>query len=289
MISFNEETHKYTLNGRELISVTQLMKKHGLSPNYIGVSEEVLRAKAERGTLIHKEIEDFNKNGVIGFTEEVQQFVDYIQENKIRVQASELIVYNDIVAGTLDLILADKNRTIIADIKTTSTLHKEAVSWQLSIYAYLLGTKIDGGQAFHFDNEGNLKVVDIPLKPTKEVEKLMFAEEKGELYQLPLVKLDDEQLEIVQQAQEIIIQADRMKKEAEARMEVIKDAIINAMIETGTKTFENDIMKITLVEGYEKVSIDTTRFKKENPKLAEKYNKTTQVKASLKITLKEGK
>ena len=57
MILFDEKTHTYTDDGKHLISVTQLMKKHGLAPDYSGVSESVLGAKAQRGTLIHKEIE----------------------------------------------------------------------------------------------------------------------------------------------------------------------------------------------------------------------------------------
>ena len=51
---FDKNKHEYTLDGRPLISVTQLMKKHGLSPDYSAVDPEVLFAAAERGTLIHR-------------------------------------------------------------------------------------------------------------------------------------------------------------------------------------------------------------------------------------------
>ena len=83
MIRFDEENHRYTLDGKTLISVTQLMKKHGLAPDYSAVSESVLAAKAERGTLIHKEIEDFNKGGEIGFTQECANYYDYVTSNGI--------------------------------------------------------------------------------------------------------------------------------------------------------------------------------------------------------------
>ena len=46
MLVFDEEKHEYTLNGKKLISVTQLMQKHGLAPSYAGVSTEILNAKA---------------------------------------------------------------------------------------------------------------------------------------------------------------------------------------------------------------------------------------------------
>lgn len=53
MLEFNENNHTYTFNGKELISTTQLMRKHNLSPNYDMVNPEVLQSKAKKGTLIH--------------------------------------------------------------------------------------------------------------------------------------------------------------------------------------------------------------------------------------------
>ena len=57
MISFDSETHTYTNEeGKKLISVTTLLKQEGISPNYDCVNEDVLKAAADRGTYIHKEI-----------------------------------------------------------------------------------------------------------------------------------------------------------------------------------------------------------------------------------------
>ena len=51
---FKEDTHQYFLIDantgeqiKELISVTTLMKKHGLSPNYDDVPSAILEAKAK--------------------------------------------------------------------------------------------------------------------------------------------------------------------------------------------------------------------------------------------------
>ena len=170
MLEFNEEKHEYTLDGKKLISVTQLMQKHNLAPSYAGVSTDVLNAKAERGSLIHKEIEDYIKNKEIGFTPEMALFKEHVEQNKIDVLESEYRVNNDIVAGTIDLVFIVNDVLYIADIKTTYQLHQEAVSWQLSIYGYLYWynhdlqnkelAKLDYeqtyGQAFHFNKEGEL-------------------------------------------------------------------------------------------------------------------------------------
>ena len=185
-LTFIEDTHEYFLGDKKLISVTQLMQKHGLAPNYGDVPSEVLRAKAERGSLVHKEIEEYIKEGNIGFTNEL---IEFINADKGEVLKSEFKVNNDIVAGTVDLLLYKNNEYIIADLKTTSELHIDAVSWQLTIYAYLLGQinpmiKVTKGQAFHFNKDGKLNIVDIVLKPFEEIERLMECERNNEKFEL---------------------------------------------------------------------------------------------------------
>ena len=283
---FDPQTHTYTLGGKDLISVTQLLAKHGLSPNYDGVDEETLKASAERGKLIHKEIENYIKKGEIGFTEEVAQFVSYVRENNIDIRGSEVTFHNDIVAGTCDLIInSQKGYLIVADIKTTSTLHKESVAWQLSLYAYLSGNKtMNHGQAFHFSKDG-LKVVDIELKPMEEVEKLLECERKGELYKQELV-IEGFELAKFYEAEQIIIKAKEEQKRAEETQKEVYEAILKAMEEQGVKTYETDTMKITYVAPTKRVTLDTARLRKENLLVAKAYEKETETKASLRVTLK---
>lgn len=290
MLKFDEEKHEYTLDGKKLISVTQLMQKHGLAPSYAGVSTEVLQAKAERGSLIHKEIEDFNKAGEMGFTQEVAQFKEYIEKNNVKVKASELQLHNDIVAGTCDLILNyGKGCYVIADIKTTYQLHEEAVSWQLSIYAYLTGDeKITTGQAFHFDNNGILNVVYIPLKPMSEIERLMECERNGTIFTQNEIEFANTDLTEFVSLEKLIKTLDAQVKEAKAKQENLKEALLKEMEERNLKTFEKNGVKITYVAPSVRSTIDSAKLKKDLPEIAEKYTKETQVKASLRITLQEG-
>lgn len=291
MIRFDEREHKYYDEEKELISVTQLLRKHGLAPDYSGVSQEVLNRKAERGTLIHEEIETYNKTGAIGFTKECLTFAHYIYKNKVHVVESEKIVYNDIVAGKFDLLLEDNGKYIIADIKTTYSLHKESVAWQLSLYAYLFDEMIlaEKGQAFHFDKDGTLNVVGIPLKPIEEVEKLLEAERKGEIYKQPVISISEYEIELIKTTSAIIERAKAEQKEAELNLNKIKESILSAMEENGVKSLENEYFKITYVDPVEKTLIDGTRLKNERPEIAEQYSKTSLQKASVRITLKEQK
>ncbi len=290
MIEFREDTHEYFLDGKKLISVTQLMRKHGLSPDYSTVPAEVLKAKAERGTMIHKEIEEYIDNGEIGFTSELEAFINHIKKNDVKPIASEFIVYNDLVAGTVDLLTEEAGERVIADIKTTSTLHKEAVSWQLSIYAYLYemrtGEKITKGKAYHFNTEGVLKVVEIPLKPVTEVFNLLATEKRGEIYKYELYAGSVDLTELWE-VENIIKQIEEEKKAAEARAADLRAALMAAMEQNGVTSFENEALKITYVAPTTRTAIDSARLKKDLPEIAEKYTKTSNVKASLRITIKE--
>lgn len=287
MIEFNEATHEYFNDGKKLISVTQLMRKHGLAPDYSMVNQAVLTAKAERGTLIHKEIEEFIKKSEVGFTSELNAFIECIWKSNIKIIQSETIAFNDIVAGTADLILEDANGDrIIADIKTTATLHKESVSWQLSIYAKLLEqygcTK---GQAFHFQPDGSLKVVDIPLKPIAEVERLLDCERNGVLYEQKL-KVSDTALSELYSLELYIAQCEMQMKQAVEKAQELRAMLLEEMEKGAIKTFENDHIRLTYIAPQTRSTIDSARLKKDLPEIAEKYQKQTSVKASLKITLK---
>lgn len=282
---FDPQTHTYTLDGKPLISVTQLMEKHGLSPNYNGVDEETLKASAERGTLIHKEIEDYIKKGEIGFTKECAEFVSYAREHNLEIVACEVVYHNDIVAGTCDLVIKEDGEYVFCDHKTTKTLHKDSVAWQDTLYACLSGLPHkDYGYAFHYTDEG-LKVVKVALKPKEEVEKLLECERKGEIYHQELI-VEGFELAKLYEAEQIIIKAKEEQKRAEETQKEVYNAILKAMEEQGVKTYETDTMKITYVAPTTRVTLDTARLKKENPLMVKAYERETETKASLRITLK---
>ena len=147
-IKFDKENHTYKLlkdSGEQidLISATTLLKKHGLSPDYTKVKGEVLKLKADRGTVIHEELEKYINHKEIGFTGELDAFIETCFANDILPSKSEFMVWNDEIAGTVDVAGLIGDKTFIGDFKTTANLHIEAVSWQLSLYAYLMKEKFD--------------------------------------------------------------------------------------------------------------------------------------------------
>lgn len=292
-VTFIESTHKYFLDDgetlKELISVTTLMGKHGLAPSYEGVDPEVLQAKAKRGTLVHKEIEDYCVNGDIGFTPEFSNFVDYVDTHNLKVLSNELLVNNDMVAGTIDLVL--ENNTI-ADIKTTAVLHLDSVSWQLSIYAYLYNLthdyKLVNGKVFHFNSLGELDVRDIPLKPQWMVEKLLKCEANGELFTYDL-DYNKNKLERIYAIENYIKEVNLAQKKAELEVDMLKAELLVAMQNQNCEMFQTDNIKITRVDAYEKTVLDYDKLKREITNLYDIYGKVVTVDPTVKITIKNNK
>lgn len=70
-VEYNAEWHVYKLNGKIIPSVTTLLD----TGEYNNVPEEVLEYSRQKGTLIHKEIEEYLKEGKKGFTQEFEEFV----------------------------------------------------------------------------------------------------------------------------------------------------------------------------------------------------------------------
>lgn len=285
---FDEATHTYTNElGCVLISTTQLLSKHHLAPDYSAVKGEVLKKASEYGKLVHKELETYVKEHTIGISDEVRQFSQYINDNKLTPVASELVVYNDIVAGTIDLIYVDeKGELYIADHKTTSAKHKEAISWQLSVYAYLYnGMKVKGGKVFHYHN--GLKVCDIELKPINEVARLLQCEREGKIYNQELVGYNAE-LRQLQDIEQYLYETEKQITQAKAKADEIKRALMIVMEENGIKKYKSDKITLTYVDRYDKVSYDYRKLFADHTEIKKEYYALkTSVKPTLKITLKE--
>lgn len=138
-------------------------------PNYIGMTPQELvktwESSAKDGTLIHKEIDNFIKSGILPQNTKSKIALDWlnkIDRNKYDI-LSEIIIYSKEIklAGTVDLILFNKeNKTLdIFDWKTSKAIDKNSYgmkigrvpatnnlmdcnfihySLQLSLYRYIL-------------------------------------------------------------------------------------------------------------------------------------------------------
>lgn len=296
-VVFKETDHTYWLGDKQLISVTRLLKKHGLATDYTGISEEVLEKAANKGTLVHKEIENYIKNGEVGFTSELSDFIDITAELGFTAEDSEIIlpageipddkVDDYFYAGTADLIGKIGDGYALADLKTTAKVDKRAYAWQLALYERLCGVKFDKLYIFHLGK--NSKAVPIERITDAEVDRLLECERNGEFYSEPGLVIANELLARAQEAELELKRAEEVKKEAEATAKEYRQKLYEAMQRQNVSSWEtaDKSMLITCVAPSTKTSIDSTKLKKEMPEIAAKYSKTSTVSGYVKITIRE--
>lgn len=134
-VVFNELDHSYTLNGKRLSGVTSMLSRTLFRDKYKGISKEVLAKAADYGHNIHEQIELVDSLGVTSDTPAVQEYLRMKAELGLTTLEGEYLVSDeDMIASSIDIVFSDLT---LADIKTTSKLDMEYLSWQLSIYAYL--------------------------------------------------------------------------------------------------------------------------------------------------------
>ena len=291
-VSFEDITHSYLLDDtRELIGVTSLMRKHGLSPDYSGVPEEVMQKAAERGSKVHKDIEDYCNGKEVVMTPELKAYIGC----NVKPVANEYLVTDyAVVASSIDIVAdAGDGKVYLIDIKTTSTLHHEALSWQLSIYAYLFqlinpDIEIAGIYGLHIRN-GKAQLVPVARKKEGDIKSLLLCEHIGERYmpsQEELPTATTTMLAELEQVSEKITLVKASLKELEEIEKSVKDRLLQEMEQNALKTLENGPLKVTYVAPYTKEAVDTKKLKEVMPEVYEKYKKISNIGASLKITIK---
>ena len=289
-IKFDETLHKYTVDGKEVISVTQLLQKHKITPSYDAVDKELLRVASERGTLIHEEVEKWIENGDNGFTEEAERICDYLNSTADENSQimSEQIVANDVVAGRFDIIYTHAKKLVLTDIKTGNTKHLFGWSWQLSLYSYLYekmyGKKIDSLQILWAKNDG-MTVIPCEYVGDEKIENLLKAEREGRLISDVDLGVSEEELEdLTELMEEIKAKEDELKLMKE-KVDKVKEILYGTMEKEGIKTVDRGNLKITYVAPSCRTSVDSKKLEKEEPEIYKKYVKTTTVAGSIKITL----
>ena len=248
------------------------------------MSEDTLELAKKKGSLIHKEIEDYIKTGSTGFTTELQSFINIVKDKKLEYMKSEVKVHNKEIAGTIDIVCKIGDKNVIIDTKTTAELDKEYVSWQLSMYAYILETyysvRIDELYAMWLRDE-KYKFVKVEKKTHNQVEDVLEAFKNGskiDLYSATLqtIPLDNQIafMGLVHQMNDI-----------ENKIKEVKESILKEMEDRGLSKVEIGDVTITYKQPTTRASIDTKKLKEDG--LYDKYSKISNVKGSISITVEE--
>ena len=196
------DLHKYLLTKRkgatpvELTGITTMMKRMNLSAGYGHIAHDVLARAASRGTAIHEMFQSWEKEGTTNTTivydwecengshgreaEDLSaMFSKYSKlsaEHFKYVAVEYLISDNESVASMIDFVSeVDENTVDLIDYKSSSTLDKKGLSWQLSFYKYLFerqnkGIKVRNLYGVHCHDAKGLKLVSVPFMGEEAVE-----------------------------------------------------------------------------------------------------------------------
>ena len=74
-VLFNQKQHTYSLDGKQLQGITSTLMRLVFPDQYADVPEAVLHRAAERGSLIHEQVEIADSLGVSPDVPEVQAYI----------------------------------------------------------------------------------------------------------------------------------------------------------------------------------------------------------------------
>ena len=284
-VAFNEWLHVYTASdGHTLIGVTELMKRHGLSPDYGGISKDVLEKAAARGTAIHQLLQDYDDGKTVIEDENLKAY----KALGLKVHCSEYLVSdNEIVATFIDKVLDDCS---LADVKSTSSVHRRPLEWQLSIGAYLFEMQNPGKKVPHLYcihvRDGKAKLIEVNRIPDEAVARLLECERCGVVYSDNPVAADaalalEEQAVVLAEQLDQIARLKLAIKETEQASAELQQRLYDYMTENNLDEMACGLGTFVRKAPYTKKSLDSARLKKEKPELYEQYLKESEIKGSI--------
>lgn len=294
-VVFNEESHTYFLGDKQLSGITGMIKRQLFPDKYKEIPQYILERAAERGTRVHHECQFTDSTG---FEPESQEAMNYLMirtgagykslENEYTVSDEEYF------ASNIDCVWEKDGRIALADIKTTYSLDKEYLKWQLSIYAYLFEKqnphlKVDRLFGVWLYNEKS-ELIELERVPEAEVVRLLQCEVEGKRYLETGTALENKKEEVQLLPQDVINKYLEVVAEIERIQPFIdgfKDTLKRAMIEHDIKSWDTGGFKATITPAATKKTFDSKRFQSDHPELYKQYIKETETAASIRITLRK--
>ena len=169
-LEYIDETHTYLYEGVILPSITQILSvKFG--SKYDNIPRAILENAARQGTAVHKAIEDYEQQGIESDFPELRNYKLLKEEHDFDCVGNEVPVVlfrngEAVACGRLDLVLREGKEIGLGDIKRTSKLDIESLTYQLNLYriAYqqCYNKEISFLKGLHLREEIS-KYVDIPI------------------------------------------------------------------------------------------------------------------------------
>lgn len=292
-VTFIEETHQYFIGKKELKGVTGTLIKKAFPDTYKNIPESVLMKAAERGGLIHNTFETFcsifdaDLKQYPNPTEELLAFHSMLVAFDLHYVASEYLVTDgENFASAIDGIFADKEGNIyLVDYKTTSTLHYDNVSLQLSIYAKWFeeqnpDLKVKEIVCMWFKN-GQSKFQPLPRVSDEQIDELINAYLADDADYKYKVEVPEQFSALEQEYRLVSARMDALK----IKQDDLKEQMMKMMEANKQKSIKTNIGSYSYVDSTTKRTLDMKLFKEKYPNAYEKLTKVSISKPSIRIKL----
>lgn len=292
-VTFIEETHQYFIGKKQLKGITGTLVRKAFPDTYKDVPESVLMKAAERGGMIHNSFElfctvfDSDINMYPNPTEEIRAFNSMLVSYGLHhVDSEYLVTDGEDFASSIDGVFADSDGNIyLVDYKTTSTLHYDNVSLQLSIYARWFeeqnpDLKVKELVCIWFKN-GQSRFQPLPRVSEEKIDALIKAYLEDDPDYKYEVEVPEAFSSTEQQYRLVTARIDALKIEQDA----LKEKLMKMMEANKQKSIKTQYGSYSYVESTTKRTLDTKLFKEKYPNAYEKLTKVSISKPSIRIKL----
>ena len=305
-IIFDSGAHTYTLNGARLSGVTAIVKWM-FPETYKDIPQSVLEKAAAHGTQVHAKCEMYDSLGIGDDIPEVQDYIRLKEEQGLVTLASEYLVDDGAhISSSIDKVFdADENgRYPLGDLKTTSKVHVDNVTLQLSIYAYLFERNNQGKEAGRLmciwlpkKQYGDAAIIDLRRVPSEACEEIIagyLAKEDPAPYREKWfgaggrseVALVEEELPAsLRNVEEEIVKIETAAKELEAKKDELKKGLYDLMVKHNVKKWQSERLQLVRKLDGARETLDGAKVKKNYPEIYQECKKVSKVKGSLTIKL----
>lgn len=303
-VIFDSGKHTYTLNGVRLSGVTAIVKWM-FPETYKDIPQSVLEKAAAHGTQVHTKCELYDSLGIGDDMPEVQDYIRLKEEQGLTTLVSEYLVDDGAhISSSIDKVFeVDESGCYpLGDLKTTSKVHRDNVTLQLSIYAYLFELNNPGLKAGRLmciwlpkKQYGDAAIIDlqrIPSDACKEIITGYLAKEDPTPYRekwfgagecTEVVPIEEELPANLKDAEEEIIKIEMALKELEDKKGALKNGLYDLMVKHNVKKWQSERLQLVRKLDGTRETLDSAKVKKNYPEIYQECKKVSAVKGSLTI------
>lgn len=299
-VDYDPVPHEYFYKGKQLkgITGTLIERAYPKGDTYKNVSDEVLNHAADRGSACHQAVGNYYDIGIssTGYEEIVGRAKELLDSQELTPIRFEYVVtdYKN-YASPIDIVCVNaKNEICIVDMKFTAKLHYPQVTLQTSIYKRwfsLVNPKLAAKHQYvlwiHTNDDHEVLdngIFELDTVDDAFIDDLIDCDMNDKTFDIG--KYYGDLPRKVSDVEGYLVKLQQLVKEKTEEMDNIKAGLCELMEKYNVKQYSSAHIQLTRVTPKPRVSFDTARFKKEHEDMYNEYTKISEVKPSVKITIK---